>query len=70
MAAQKSWNIVEAALVTMKPLPWKKTMRGSFLGFGLEEDSAIQARNKRSQILFCWLMVRSMVRTKIGRVGS
>jgi len=65
MAAQKSWNIVEAALVTMKPLPWKKTMRGSFLGFG---DSAIRGRNKRSHVLFCWLMVMSLVRT--GRVGS
>jgi len=67
MAEQKSWNMVEAALVTMKPLPWKKKMRGSFWWFGFEE-SAVWGKNKRSEVLFCWLMIMSLVRT--GRVGS
>lgn len=66
-AAQKSWNMVLAALATMNPLPWKKMMRGSFGVFGWE-DSAIRGRNKRSQVLFVWLIMMSFVRT--GRVGS
>ena len=67
MAEQKSWNMVEAALDKTKPLPWKKIMKGSLWGFG-SEDSAIWGRNKRSQVLFWWLMIMSLVRT--GRVGS
>lgn len=42
-------------------------MRGSFLGLEFE-DSAVRGRNRRSQVLFCWLMVMSLVRTE--RVGS
>lgn len=56
-----------AALATTKPLPWKKIMRGSFWCSAFE-DSAPWGKNKRSQVLFCGLMVMSLVR--IGRVGS
>lgn len=59
--------MVEAALDTTKPLPWKKIMRGSFWRSG-SEVSAVWGKNKRSQVLLCALMVMSLVRT--ARVGS
>ena len=63
--------MVEAALSSMNPPPWKYTTSGSLAGGVAEEwSSRWRGRNIRTQVLFDWLMGTSLVKTGVGRLGS